>query len=415
MKIMIVYQYYQSHAEPGHSLIYELAHYLADGGHEVTVVSGEFGYMKRAQPSNRPWYRRLIYREQDGNVQVIRNFTYSEKHRNYFGRLLGFLSFSMFCPFAMFLADKPDIVLASSPPIFPMVPAWIVSKLRRVPFVLEVRDIWPAAAIQMGILHNRMLIRIMSWMERFLYDRSDKIVALTEGIRRDICARGWPEKKIISIPCGVDAGFLYPDAEGGHRIRERYGWTDKKIVLYFGALGEANNIPVILRAAQRLKSRHDILFVLIGDGMMKEALEHRREKEHLDNVIIMPPVPKSKARIYINAADICLVTLLDIPLFGMSAIPTKLVDYMACGRPVLYGARGETEQILADSGCGLMFDPDNDQQLSAHILALIENPETAAQMGGGGPSYVAANFALSSMQKRMKDLLEEVNTLDKCA
>ena len=207
MKITIVYQYYQSHAEPGHSLIYELAHYLADSGHDVTVVAGEFGYMKRRSSGDRPWYQRLLRREADGKVKVIRAYTYSELHRSYFGRLCSFLSFSLFCPFGMLMAEKPDVVLASSPPIFPMVPAWVVSKLRGVPFVLEVRDVWPEAAVQMGILHNRMLIKIMSWMERLLYDRSNKIVALTEGIRKDICARGWPEKKIVSIPCGVNAGF----------------------------------------------------------------------------------------------------------------------------------------------------------------------------------------------------------------
>ena len=414
MKVQIIYQYFQDHTEPGHSLIYEVAHYLADNGHDVTVVAGECGYMKRRK-IEMPWYKRLLRRDDNGKVKVIRTYTYSELHRSYIGRLFSFLSFSLFCPFGMLWADKPDIVLASSPPIFPMIPAWAISKLRRVPFVLEVRDVWPEAAIQMGILHNRMLIKIMMWMERLLYNHSDKVVALTEGIRKDICARGWPETKIVSIPCGVDAGFLYPDAEGGRHIRERYGWTDKKIVLYFGALGEANNIPVILRAARQLKNRDDILFVLIGDGMMKESIERTRAEQNLDNVVIMPPVPKSEARFYINAADICLVTLLDIPLFGMSAIPTKLVDYMACGRPILYGAKGETEQILASSGSGWVFSPDNDRLLAGYIVKLIENPDIAATMGAGGPPYVAANFALSVAQRRMKDLLEEVNKLDKCA
>ncbi len=336
MKIAVVYQYYQGHQAPGHSLVYELTQYLAERGHEVTVVSGESGYMKQEQPLV-PWFRRLKRKQRDGKVNVVRTYTYSELHRSYLGRLLSFISFSITGPIGLLSIKKPDVVLASSPPIFPMFSAWLVCKLRRIPFVLEVRDLWPASAVQMGILKNRQLIGIMSWMERLLYDHSSKIIALTEGIRDDICNRGWPEEKVELVTCGVDFAQLYPDAEGGNLIRQQQGWTDKKVVMYFGALGEANNIPVILRAAENLQGQEDILFVLVGDGLKRAAIQKQVSEDNIDNVVVLPPVPKDKARVYINAADICLVTLLDIALFD-GAIPTKLIDYMACGKPVLCGS-----------------------------------------------------------------------------
>lgn len=407
MKVAVVYQYYKGHGAPGHSLVYELTQFLADQGHDVTVISGETGYMQRNMPTL-PWYRRIMRRERDGKVNVVRTYTYSELHRSYLGRLLSFISFSLSCPIGLLTVDKPDVVLASSPPIFPMFPAWLICKLRRIPFVIEVRDLWPASAVQMGILKNRQLIGIMAWMERVLYNQSVKIVALTEGIRDDICARGWPKSKVELVTCGVDFDKLYPDALGAAFIRDKFGWQDKKIVLYFGALGEANNLAVTLRTARRLQTRQDIVFVLIGDGMKRAETEKAVSELGLKNVLVLPPVPKDDARLYINAADLCLVTLRDIPLFE-GAIPTKLIDYMACGKAVLCGIRGEAASIVDAAGAGVMFEPENDEQLSRLVADLLNDGALAAKMGAGGLAYVQDRFSAASMREQMELILLSVS------
>jgi len=406
MKVVVVYQYYQGHDAPGHSLVYELTHFLAERGHEVTVVTGEVGYMKRGIPSL-PWYRRIVRRERDGKVNVIRTYTYSELHRSYLGRLLSFLSFTLLCPIGLLAVNKPDVVLASTPPIFPVFSAWLICKLRRIPFVLEVRDLWPASAVQMGIVKNKLLIGVMSWMERMLYNHSRSIVALTEGIRDDICSKGLPKSKVKLVTCGVDFDKLYPDTSGASLIRQEYGWQDKKIALYFGALGEANNIPVILRAAQRLRDRKDIFFVLVGDGMKRAAIEQQVSEHGLVNILILPPVPKDDARWFINAADLCLVTLRDIPLFN-GAIPTKLIDYMACGKPVLCGIRGEALRIVEEAKAGVAFAPDDDEQLSKIIVELINDKKLIANMGFGGSAYVQKYFSAEKMRHKMEGVLLDV-------
>jgi glycosyltransferase involved in cell wall biosynthesis len=403
MKVVVVYQYYQGHGAPGHSLVYELTQFLAERGHDVTVVSGETGYMQRNMPIL-PWYRRIIRRERDGMVNVVRTYTYSDLGRSYLGRLLSFISFSLSCPLGLLFVAKPDLVLASSPPIFPMFPAWLICKLRRIPFVIEVRDLWPASAVQMGILKNRQLIGIMAWMERVLYNQSVKIVALTEGIRDDICARGWPKSKVELVTCGVDFDKLYPDAPGAAFIRDKHAWQDKKIVLYFGALGEANNLPVTLRSAQRLQSRQDIVFVFIGDGIKRVETEKQVSALGLKNVLFLEPVPKDEARLYINAADLCLVTLRDIPLFD-GAIPTKLIDYMACGKAVLCGIRGEAERIVDDAGAGVTFEPDNDEQLSQLVIDLLQDAKRVERMGAGGLAFVRSRFSAVKMRVQMESVL----------
>lgn len=406
MKIAIVYQYYYEYSAPGHSLIYDLTQYLAQKGHQVTVIAGETGYMKPNIPKL-PWYRRIIQREKYGNVSVIRTYTYPELHRSYLGRFLSFISFSLSCPLGFLFLKRPDVLLASSPPIFPMLPTWLICKFRRIPFILEVRDLWPDSAIQMGILKNKKLISIMSWMEGLLYTQSRKIIALTEGIYHNICSRGWDANKLELVTCSVNFNNLYPDLDGSKLIVQKYGWQNKKIILYFGALGEANNTSVILFAAQRFISQPEILFVLIGDGMKRLSIEQKINQLGLKNVLVLPAVPKDTARQYINAATLCLVTLQDIPLFT-GTIPTKLVDYLACSKPVLCGIRGEAKDIIQEAQCGLFFEPNDDLQLANGINTLINDNEKMYKMGQSGLNYVREKFSAETMNLKMENVLYEI-------
>lgn len=400
MKIIVLYQYYQAENAPGHSLIYDWTQYLASQGHDVTVIAGEAGYMG-GERSCLPWFKRIFRKEKIGLVKVIRTYSYSARHRSYKGRLLSFVSFSLSSMSALFFVTKPHVVIASSPPIFPVFSAGLVCKLRSVPFIMEVRDLWPASAVEMGILKNKMLIAIMAWMEKTLYNQANMIIALTEGIKNDLYTRGWSEEKIALIRCAVDLNKLYPDPVSVSRLRNRYELESKKIILYFGALGEANNIPVILRAAKNLEAREDLFFMLVGDGMKVPQIKHDIEKMKLKNVLVHPAVPKDQARHYINAADLCIVTLLDIPLFK-GALPTKLLDYMACGKPVLCGIRGEAEKIVQESQAGLTFSPNDEVELANSMTTLLDNPVVAKTMGEKGAAFVRDHFSATTMHKKIE-------------
>lgn len=403
MNIVVVYQYYQPTNAPGHSLIYNWTQHLAECGHDVTVVAGEIGYMQCVKP-NMPWYRRIIRKEQIGKVQVCRTLTYSQLHRSYLGRLLGFISFSISCPMALLFRKKPDLIIGSSPPIFPIFSTWLVCKLRRIPFIMEVRDLWPESAIQMGILKNKPLIKIMTWMEKILYSRARTIIALTDGIRNNICERGWPKDKVALVRCGVDTTELYPDIEAGLEIRKRYNLEGKKIVLYFGALGEANNISVILRAAKHLKQKDDIVFMLVGDGMQRKAIEQAVEKMKLTNLMLHKAVPKDHARAYINAADLCLVTLLDIPLFD-GALPTKLFDYMACNKPVLCSVAGEAKRLIDEAQAGFMFAPNDEKQLADLILKTLQEIDNTPSTAINSFEFIKNNYGAPQMNKLIEALI----------
>ena len=406
MKVIVAYQYYQGKGEPGHSVVYELTQFLAEHGHEVCVVAGEMGYMRRGVVSRRRWRQRLFREERDAGVMIIRTYTYPELHKNYLRRMLSFVSFSLSSAIGLLFIKRADVLLASSPPIFPMMSAGLVCKIRKIPFVFEVRDLWPESAVQMGILKSRWQIRIMAWIEKWLYDHSQRIVALTRGIFEDICRRGWQRSKMAFIPCGVDSSSLHPDPAEGETIRKRHDWQAKKIILYFGALGEANNLSVILKSANRLRDRSDIFIVLIGDGMKRQALEEQRRELGLGNVQILPPVPKQEARGYLNAADICVVTLQDIPLFA-GAIPTKLLEYLACGKPVICGIRGEADRILHAAQAGEVFEPNDDARLAELIRELLADEARMEIMAANGPVFIRKHFSALDMRLRMEEVLSD--------
>lgn len=403
MKVTFLYQYFKGLGAPGHSIIYDVTQYLAKRHHDVVVVSGETGYMS-PEVSLLPWYRRLLRREMEGQVSVVRTYSYTRLHKSYLGRLWSFLSFTISSIYGLFMGGRPDVIYASSPPLFPMMSALLVSKFMRVPLIVEVRDLWPASAVQLGVVRNKFLISVMAWMESLLYRHAHKVVALTEGIRDDICARGFSEGKIELVRCGVDMELLFPDVDSAREVRSANGWSERKVIMYFGALGEANNISVILRAAETLSSRDDVVFVLVGDGMQRTTIESELLSMRLSNVVMLPPVPKREARAMLAAADICVVTLKDIPLFG-GAIPTKLLDYMACGKPVLCGVRGEARHIVESAKAGYAFDPDDHVALSDGIKGLLEDGELAQRMGLQGMEYARRVFSVEVVRERIERLL----------
>lgn len=406
MRINIIYQFFQTEEEPGHSLTYYIAKKLAEKGDNVTVFCGETGYM-RSLASPLPFWKRLLQKTKIGAVNVFRTYSYVGLHSGYMGRLLNYGTFCISSAIALLFTKKPDVAFISSPPLFSAFSSCFVCWIRQIPCVVEVRDLWPDSLVQMNMLSNRFLIAIMHWMEKFIYNHSQAIIVLTQGINDDLIKRGWDQKKIFFIHCGVDFDKIYPDHKAGQELRLKKNWINKNVIMYFGALGEANNLDVILRSAVNLKGRNDIVFVLVGDGIRKEKLKIDVAALKLNNLEILPAVSKTEARQFINSADICLVTLLDIPIFA-GAIPTKLIDYMACGKPVLCGVKGEALNIVQTSNCGFTFDPNDDNTLSKFIMKIIDNKKDYTQLGFNGYEYAKQHFSIEAMQEKIENVLSNI-------
>lgn len=407
MKLLVVYPYFVDPSEAGHSVMFDTLVALAAMGHEVTVVSGEGGYMQGPQAAARPWWRRIIYAEQVGPIRVLRTFSYRGHQKGLLSRLLSYALLSALNPIAVLMTARPDVVLLSPPPLYPIFTSLLACRLRGTPVVTEVRDLWPGSIVQMGLMKNRWLIVLTSWMERVVYDRSRRIVALTDGIADDITGRGWPASRVETLPCAVDTRQLAPDPAAREQERAARGWENRFVLLYFGALGEANNLPVLLRAAQQFADDPRFLIVTVGDGFRRAWLQEQVAALRLPNLLVLPPAPKASAARFLNAADACVVSLQDIPVFA-GAIPTKLVEYMACGRPVLCGVRGAAQRIVEDARAGLCFDPDDDGALAGLARRLQQSPEESDAFGRNGRRHVLEYFDARDRQQRMAALLQEV-------
>ena len=400
-----MYQFFQSEDEPGHSLTYNIAQHLSSKGDKVTVLCSKIGYMKRHE-SNLSFQQKLFHKTQLGAVEVLRVWSHLGLHSSYIGRILNYISFSISAAVTMLLIKKPDIVLISSPPLFCAFSTGLVCFLRRIPFVLEVRDLWPKSLIELGVIRNKLITNLMFLMERFLYNKSYKIIALTKGIQNHLQNIGISDSKLSFIHCGVNFTQIYPDHNAGIAVREQYGWDSKKVVMYFGALGEANNIDVIIRAAKNLEHNEDIMFVLIGDGIRREKIIQDVADLKLKNVSVLPALPKTDGRKFLNAADVCIVTLKDLDVFK-GAIPTKLIDYMACARPVLCGVRGEAAEIVKKTKCGYIFNPNDEAQLVSYLLKMLSDNKESEKMGKNGYHYAVKNFSIEKMQEAYAGVLKE--------
>ena len=402
MKILLINQVFVSPNEPGHTRHFEMGKYLKERGHELIIVASDLNY----QTGQRTVERRGLYAEQvfDG-VRVLRSYIYPAIHRSYFWRIIAFFSFMFSSILTALRVKDVDLVLGTTPPIFQAVSALVVASLRGKPFLLEVRDLWPEFGISMGVLKNPIVIALSRWLENFLYKRANHILVNSPAYREYMLAKGVPANKVTYIPYGTDVDMFNPSIDGSS-IRKELDLENKFAVLYAGALGQANDIDTLLRAAERLKKEESIKFVLFGDGKEKTRLVTEAQNKNLTNVMFAGTRPKKDMPMVVASADACLAILQDIPAFR-TTYPNKVFDYMAAGRPSIIVIDGITRELIEASHGGVYVTPADDAMLAQKILELAHNPEQAKTMGANARDYLVKNL------DRRDKLNETLNLLEK--
>jgi glycosyltransferase involved in cell wall biosynthesis len=283
-----------------------------------------------------------------------------------------------------------DLVMGTTPPIFQAVSAWFVALIRRKPFLLEVRDLWPEFGVSMGVLKNPVVIALARWLEMFLYARATHILVNSPAYKEYMIAKGVPENKVTYIAYGTDVDMFNPGVDGSS-IRAALGVDDKFVVLYAGALGQANDIDTILRAAERLKDEDEIRFVLFGDGKERTRLNAEAERMKLSNVIFAGVRAKKEMPQVVASADVCLAILQDIPMFR-TTYPNKVFDYMAAGRATVLVIDGVSRELIESSYGGAYVQPNDDKQLAETILDLSKNVDIVKQMGLNAREYLVEHL-----------------------
>lgn len=411
MKILYISQYFYPEMGAAAARVFEISRHWAALGHDVTVLTcfpnypdGKIygGYLGK--------HRRLYLTEKIDGVNVVRLLTYPTHLRSSARRGLNYMSSLLTSSIAVPFLKKNDVVIGTSPPLFMGLPALLYSRLRRIPFVFEVRDLWPEVISAVGVGEkNSLTYKVFDRTATLLYEKSDLVVALTESFRETmINERGVPAEKITVIENAVDTDFFKPgppnrDVLGDPLLKGKF------IVSYVGTIGYTHGAEVVIKAAETLKETlPDLVFLFVGDGSDKERLSKIARQKGLTNVIFTGKQPKDKMPDYINSSDVSLVLSTNEPLLRKT-IFAKVFEPMACGKSLIAGAPGETEDLVINRArAGIGFEPENVDGFIEAVTKLYKNPELKEELGRNGRSFVIDEFSRS---KKATDYLAALETV----
>ncbi len=404
MHVLIIHQAFVTGQEAGGTRHYELAQHLIHSGHHVSIIASTASYLTGKPFASAPsgW----ILHEQVEGIDLYRTWTYAALHRSFFHRMLGFLSFMLSSFVGALRVRHVDCVWGTSPPLFQALTAYAVARLKRVPLLFEVRDLWPDFAIETGVLRQPLFIRGARALEHFLYRHADAMMVNSPGFIPHLRECGVPEAKIHLVENGVELEMFDP-ADRAEEVRREFGLTGKFVALYAGAQGIANDLPVLLRAAQELLPVPEITFVLVGDGKEHANLVLQAQEWGLNNVCFIPAQPKTRMPALLAASDLCIAILQPIPMFT-TTYPNKVFDYMAAGRPTLLAIGGVIRDVIQAADGGVYVAPGDAHALADAVRAYWQHPEQGTRQGALARAYVAAHFDRREQSRKLEAVLKRV-------
>ncbi len=385
-------------------------------GHAVRVLTG---FPNHPDGTLDPRYRlrwlQGFSRETRECVEVCRTWLVPAANRGFWGRAANYASFAMSASIAgPLVAPRHGVVIATSPQLLVGAAGYLTARSRGLPFVFEVRDLWPQSIEAVGAMANRSrLYRNLDRLARFLYARADRIVVDGEAKRSQLIALGVPPQKTAVIPNGVPPDFGFePDspaaASARCRIRKQWGLDRRFVAAYVGTLGMAHGLETVLLAADRLRHVPDVVFLLIGEGAEGARLRSKSAELRMENVRFRGKVQHDDVAACLAAADVCLVPLRKKEVFK-TAIPSKMFEAMAAARPVILGVEGEARDILAAADAGIAVPPEDPIALAAAILRLQSDATLARRLGAAGRRAVTRKFSRRVQAATYLELLHELD------
>jgi len=390
MRVLIMAQCYAPEDVSAAVLITELATDLVKRGHQVSVITGAPNY-----PHGRVFkgYRNQLFQAEilDG-VRVIRTWSYISPSKKFWSRLFHYGTYSATAFYGGLAGDRPDVLVSYSPPLPLGLSAWLLSRIWRVPWVLQLEDLYPDAAIAAGVMNNKKVINLFLWMEQFLYKKSHHISVISESFRQTLLAKRVPNAKIELISVWADPDEVRPLPKE-NSFRHEHGLADKFVVMYAGNIGLTSCLEDIQLAAEILRERTDTQFVIVGEGVKKEDLEAEVRSRRLTNIVFLPYQPREVFAEMLAAADVILVTL--NPGAALSSLPSKIFNAMASARPVLTVAPlgSELAHIVKEAGCGWSVPPGSPAEVAAVIVESMSQELALDHIGQNGRAYLKKYYS----------------------
>ncbi|AQT68332.1 GDP-mannose-dependent alpha-(1-6)-phosphatidylinositol monomannoside mannosyltransferase [Anaerohalosphaera lusitana] len=405
-RILFLTHYFPPESNAPASRVYEMTKRWVAAGHDVTVLTCApnvpngivyEGYKNKFRQTE------LI----DG-INVIRVWSYMAANKGTLRRTLNYLTYMLSAIFWGLFVKKPDVIIATSPQFFCGWAGVWLKRLRRVPFILEIRDIWPETVVAIGAIKNRNLLRLFEWLEIKMYKASDIIVTVGEGYRQKLLERNVSSKKIVIVSNGADLNFFKP-SDPDSQLLESIGIKDKFICSFIGTVGMCSGLKVIVDAAKLLsqKGYSELVFLVVGDGAVRQELQAESEKLKLSNIVFTGRRPKIEMPKFIASSDVCLAHLQKKDLFK-TVIPSKIFEAAAMAKPIVLGVEGFAAKLLNEAKAGICIEPENYVELADALILLYEDPNRKTQYGQSGYSYVLKNF---NRDKLAKDYLNTIECL----
>jgi len=373
-------------------------------GHRVTVITCAPNFPKGSVYEG---YRNRLWQcsEMDG-IKVIRVWSYISSNQGFVKRILDYMSYMMMAIFAAPFVRRVDLVVGTSPQFFTVCAAYIISRYKFVPFVFELRDLWPESIKTVGAMKDSFLIRMLERIELFLYKKATLIVSVTHSFKETLITRGVDRAKIEVITNGVDLSRFRP-IEKDKELVNKYGLKGKFVAGYIGTHGMAHSLETVIDAAKVLQTKlqsRDFRLILLGDGARKAELKKYALKNNISNVIFINTVNKDEVVRYWSLLDVAIIHLKKTDLFK-TVIPSKLFECMGMGIPVLHGVHGESADIVENEEVGLVFEPENSDDLVEKLIHISENNELYSHFVESCKSS-AEKYERSYLAEKMIKLLE---------
>jgi glycosyltransferase involved in cell wall biosynthesis len=409
MNILLIHQYFIEENESGGTRFNEMTKIWEEQGHQITVLAGMMHY--GGTEKRKEYKGKFVVSKMQRNTSVWRCYVSESYNSGFAGRMWGYFSFVFSSLFAGIfkLKGKFDILVVTSPPLFVGITAYVLSRMRKIPFLFEIRDLWPESAIDTGILKNQILIKTAFRFEKFIYKKAALINVLTPAFKTKLInEKQIDESKIIFIPNAAD--FSLSDKLlrnfDRNRFRKEKGYNDKFIITYVGAHGVANHLQQIIETAKLLEDTN-VQFLLIGQGMEKNRLIEYAHAGNCSNVLFLDPIPKQEVLKYILASEMGASVLKKNDTFK-TVYSNKTFDYMSCQKPILMAIDGVSRELVENAHAGIFVEPENPEDFATKIRFYLKNPELLKKQGINGYEYAKKYFDRTVLAKQYLIEMEKI-------
>jgi len=409
MKILLLHQYFLEEDDPGGSRWNEITKTWIAQGHEVTVIAGMMHYSGSEKRSE--YKGKYFVEKKQGEITVHRTHVSEAYNRGFVGRLWGYFSFMFSSLWAgMFkIEGKFDAVVVTSPPLFVGGSGFLISRIKKIPMIFEIRDLWPESAIDTGVLTNKFVIKFAYWFEAFIYRKAKLINVLTPAFYKILNQKkGVDKSKLIMIPNAADFSLSEEIMRNFDRdsFRKEHDLENYFVITYVGAHGVANHLEQILEAGKKLEDTN-VLFLLIGQGMEKDRLKDKAKQMNINNVRFLDPVPKKEVFKYILASEMGASVLKRVDTFK-TVYSNKSFDYFSCKKPILMAIDGVSRELVEEARAGTYVEPENAEEYSRVIREYLNDNKRLEIEGENGYQYAKNNFDREFLAKEYLKSIKHV-------